>query len=393
MSIIPTDPIWIEQDVELAELCERWSQQAAIAVDTEFMRSDTFYPIAGLLQIGDGTGCYLIDPLAIQDFEPLRQLLLNPAVTKVLHACSEDLEVFQHWLGLVPEPVFDTQLGAAFAGLGFSLGYAPLVKALLNIEIPKSETRSDWLQRPLAVAQLKYAALDVAHLLVVYGKLLPMLREKERLDWVKEDCAELVHNARKEPNFDHYYTKVGSAWKLRRRELAILQRLCHWREVEARSRDLPRNRLAKENALWEIARGHVTQVDALQAIGDLPRRTVERYGEHLVSLVKAVLAENDESAWPQRLPPPLGREHGPMLKALRHHVRARAQKLQVPPELLVRKREYEALVRSGLESGDYRLPERLRGWRYPVVGEELLALAEQFQTAPLIEPQPGESHA
>src|SRR5690625_6556645 len=142
------------------------------------MRSDTFYPIAGLLQIGDGTGCYLIDSLAIQDFEPLRQLLLNPAVTKVLHACSEDLEVYHHWLGLVLDPVFDTQLGAAFAGLGFSRGYAPLVKALLNIEIPKSETRSDWLQRPLAVAQLKYAALDVAHLLVVYGKLLPMRSEE-----------------------------------------------------------------------------------------------------------------------------------------------------------------------------------------------------------------------
>src|SRR5690625_6227152 len=101
------------------------------------MRSDTFYPIAGLLQIGDGTGCYLIDPLAIQDFEPLRQLLLNPAVTKVLHACSEDLEVFQHWLGLVPEPVFDTQLGAAFAGLGFSLGYAPLSKRYSISRYPK----------------------------------------------------------------------------------------------------------------------------------------------------------------------------------------------------------------------------------------------------------------
>ena len=387
MSIIPTDPIWIEHDTELAELCARWSQQAAIAVDTEFMRSDTFYPIAGLLQIGDGTGCYLIDPLAIKNFEPLRQLFLNPAVTKVLHACSEDLEVFQHWLGLVPEPLFDTQIAAAFAGLGFSLGYAPLIKALLNIEIPKSETRSDWLQRPLAVAQLKYAALDVAHLLVVYGKLLPILKEQERLPWVKDDCADLVRNARKEPDFDNYYTKVGSAWKLRRRELAILQRLCHWREVEARTRDLPRNRIAKENALWEIARGQVTELDALQAITDLPRRTVERYGEHIASLVKAVQAENDESSWPQRLPPPLGREHGPMLKALRNQVRARAQQLQVPPELLVRKREYEALVRSGLESGDYRLPERLRGWRHQVVGEELLALAEEFEPVPLAEPE------
>src|SRR5690625_7563309 len=105
------------------------------------MRSDTFYPIAGLLQIGDGTGCYLIDPLAIQGFEPLRQLLLNPAVTKVLHACSEDLEVFQNWLGLVPEPVFDKQLGGAFAGLGFFLGSPSLVDRVLYIDVIRTGTR------------------------------------------------------------------------------------------------------------------------------------------------------------------------------------------------------------------------------------------------------------
>lgn len=167
--LIPTEPIWIEQDTELAELCQRWRQQAAIAVDTEFMRTSTFYPIAGLIQIGDGKGCYLIDPLAIQDFTPLRDLLLDESVTKVLHSCSEDLVVFQRLLGIVPAPLFDTQIAAAFAGYGFSLGYAGLVKAVLNTEIPKEETRSDWLQRPLSVAQLKYAALDVAHMLIVYG--------------------------------------------------------------------------------------------------------------------------------------------------------------------------------------------------------------------------------
>src|SRR5690606_1721940 len=170
--LIPTEPIWIAQDSELAELCARWRQQAALAIDTEFMRSETFYPIAGLLQFGVGKVCYLIDPLAINDFEPLRELLLDEAVTKVLHSCSEDLEVFQRWLNVVPAPLFDTQIAAAFAGYGFSLGYAGLIKAVLNIEIPKEETRSDWLQRPLSVAQLKYAALDVAHMLIVYGKLL-----------------------------------------------------------------------------------------------------------------------------------------------------------------------------------------------------------------------------
>jgi ribonuclease D len=386
MSIIPTDPIWIDQDAELAELCERWSQQAAIAVDTEFMRSDTFYPIAGLIQVGDGKGCYLIDPLAISDFEPLKQLMLNPGVTKVLHACSEDLEVFQRLLGLVPEPIFDTQIAAAFAGLGFSLGYAGLVNALLKIDIPKSETRSDWLQRPLALAQLKYAALDVAHLLVIYGKLLQTLKEKERLQWVVDDCAELVRNARQEPDFNSYYTKVGSAWKLRRRELAILQKLCHWREAEARARDMPRNRLAKENALWEIARWQPADLTGLKRINDLPSRTAERYGEQLLAIVKAALEEDDESAWPERLPAPLGREHAPLLKAFKRQVRARAHQLQVPPELLVRKREYEALVRSGFETGDYRLPERLKGWRHHIVGEELLALAEELEAARAAEP-------
>ncbi|HEY0892485.1 MAG TPA: ribonuclease D, partial [Cellvibrio sp.] len=168
--LIPSEPIWIDQDDQLTELCAVWRKQAAIAVDTEFMRSDTFYPIAGLLQIGDGKGCYLIDPLAIKNLAPLRELMLDTAVTKVLHSCSEDLEVFQRWLGVVPAPLFDTQIAAAFAGLGFSLGYSGLVKNLLTIEIPKDETRSDWLQRPLSVAQLNYAALDVAHMLVVYGK-------------------------------------------------------------------------------------------------------------------------------------------------------------------------------------------------------------------------------
>jgi ribonuclease D len=138
--LISTEPVWIDQADQLASLCAKWQQQASIAVDTEFMRSDTFYPKVGLLQIGDGKACYLIDPLAIQDLQPLRDLLVNPQVTKVLHSCSEDMEVFQTWLQLVPNPIFDTQIAAAIAGLGYSLSYANLVKQLLNTEIPKDET-------------------------------------------------------------------------------------------------------------------------------------------------------------------------------------------------------------------------------------------------------------
>ncbi len=385
MTTIPTEPIWIEDSVELAELCERWRQQGAVAIDTEFMRSDTFYPIAALIQVGDGRGCYLLDPLAIGDFEPLRALMLDTSVTKVMHSCSEDLEVFQRLLDVVPKPIFDTQIGAAFAGLGFSIGYANLINSLLGIELPKGETRSDWLQRPLSQAQLKYAALDVAHMLVIYGKLLQTLKDSERLQWVRDDCAELVRAARETPQLNNYYTKLGSAWKLRRRELTVLQCLCQWRETEARARDLPRNRLVKEAGLWELARWQPEDFVGLQRLKEVPPRLIKEDGEQLLALIKAA-QESDEATWPERLAAPLGREDAPLLKTLKSHVRAQAEVLDLPPELLVRKREYEALVRSGFDQGDYQLPERLLGWRYTVIGESLLSYARDLAAS-----QPGSS--
>lgn len=373
--LIPTEPIWIDQDDQLAELCAIWRQQAAIAVDTEFMRSETFYPIAGLLQIGDGKGCYLIDPLAITNNDPLRELLLDPAVTKVLHSCSEDLEVFQRWLGIVPAPLFDTQIAAAFAGLGFSLGYSGLVKSLLGIEIPKDETRSDWLQRPLSIAQLKYAALDVAHMLVVYGKLLQLLKANDRLEWVKSDCADLVANARKQDDFSDAYQKVGFAWKLRPLELSILRDLCIWREREARARDIPRNRLIKEPALWEIARKKIQDLAHLQKVPDIPARTVKNDGEIILQIVSGAL-HGAESSWPVRLDPPLAQSEGPLMKNLKNFVRDFAEQQQIPAEILIRKKDYEFIVRSGMKGGEYQLPARLQGWRYGLIGEGLLRIAQ-----------------
>lgn len=369
--LIPSEPIWIDQDDQLAELCAGWRNQAAIAVDTEFMRSDTFYPIAGLLQIGDGKGCYLIDPLAIKNLAPLRELMLDTAVTKVLHSCSEDLDVFQCWLAVVPAPLFDTQVAAAFAGLGFSLGYSTLVKNVLGIEIPKDETRSDWLQRPLSVAQLKYAALDVAHMLVVYGKLLQLLKTSERLEWVKSDCADLVANARKAEDYNDAYQKVGFAWKLRPQELAILKQLCIWREREARARDLPRNRLIKEPSLWEIARKKIQDVAHLSKVPDIPSRTLKHDADTILNLVSGALLL-DESAWPARLDPPLAQSEGPLMKALKNYVREYAEQTQLPPEVLIRKKDYESLVRSGMNGGEYQLPSRLLGWRFGLIGEGLL---------------------
>lgn len=376
--LIPTDPIWIDSDDELEALCTRWRQQAAIAVDTEFMRSSTFYPIAGLIQVGDGKGCYLIDPLAITRFDALRELMLDEKVTKVFHSCSEDLEVFQCLLNCVPSPVFDTQLAAAFAGFGFSIGYAGLVKATLLHEIPKEETRSDWLQRPLSVAQLKYAALDVAHMLVVYGKLLQILKAADRLGWVRDDCAELVQQARQPDDYAQAWKKVGFAWKLRGAELAILRDLCIWRETEARARDIPRNRLIKEPALWEIARKQPKDAAGLQRIDDIPQRTLQEDSERLLHIVRDSGA-TPSAACPERPEPPLAKSEGPLMKALKNCTRERAEALALPPEVLVRKKEYEFIVRSGLKGREYALPDRLLSWRYEVIGKYLLDVTRHPQ--------------
>ena len=381
--LIATDPIWITQNNELAELCERLRKQAAIAVDTEFMRSDTFYPIAALIQIGDGVQSYLIDPLTITEFSPLRELFLDESVTKVLHSCSEDIEVFECLLGIVPSPIFDTQIAAAFTGFGFSLGYAPLIKAVLNTEIPKDETRSDWLQRPLSSAQIKYAALDVAHMLIVFGKFLQILKTSERLQWVKDDCADLVINARKPENFNDAYYKVGFAWKLRSQELAILRDLCVWRETESRSRNIPRNRLIKEPVLWEMARKQPQDILHLQRIDDMPSRTLKNDAQTLLDIIRTAAASEAET-WPQRLEPPLAQTEAALLKALKQFVRDTAEALNLPAEILIRKKEYETLVRSGMKSTHYELSERLQGWRFTVIGEGLLMTAQEFSTSPIL---------
>ena len=158
---------YVETRVQLLSAVEACKSAGVIALDTEFARFNTYYPIVGLIQIATRDDCFLIDPVALSDLEPLAPLLQNPGILKVFHACSEDLEVFQHALGVIPAPLFDTQIAAAVLGVGFSMSYQALVEHWLGVSLPKDQTRSDWLARPLTAQQLHYAALDVIHLLEV----------------------------------------------------------------------------------------------------------------------------------------------------------------------------------------------------------------------------------
>lgn len=361
---------WIRDDQTLAEHCRGWRELPFVALDTEFMRVDTFYPKAGLIQVGEGNRAYLIDPLLIRDWQPLAELLDDQGVVKVLHACSEDLEVLLRLTGKLPQPLFDTQLAAGYLNIGFSMGYSRLVQDVLGLELPKGETRSDWLQRPLSDTQVSYAAEDAVHLAELFSALRPRLSD-DKYAWVLEDGAELVAQLRREVEPETLYRDVKLAWKLNPQQLAVLRELCAWREREARSRDLPRNRVLREHSLWPMAKSQPDNLSALAKIDDMHPRTIRQDGQFLLDLIKRAASLPAEQ-WPQALPEPLPIEASGMLKRLRAVGQAEGERLGIAPELMLRKKTLEALLKSGFPNGPYQLPDSLRGWRRERMGQALL---------------------
>ncbi|WP_179576246.1 ribonuclease D [Pseudomonas sediminis] len=371
---------WILDDVSLAEHCAAWQAQPFVALDTEFMRVDTFYPIAGLLQVSAGDGAYLIDPLRISDWRPFAALLESPTVVKVLHSCSEDLEVFLRLTGSLPTPLFDTQLAAGYLNLGFSMGYSRLVQALLDIELPKGETRSDWLQRPLSELQVRYAAEDVLHLVEVYRALMARLAP-QKVEWILEDGAELVANLGREIAPEDAWREAKLAWKLSRQQQAVLRALCAWREREARARNQPRNRILREHSLWPLARTQPDNLVTLARIEDMHPKTVRQDGETLLQLIRDAAALPPEQ-WPEALPEPLPIEASALLKKLRVIGQQEGERLDIVPELMLRKKTLEALLKTGFPHGPYQLPDSLRGWRRELMGQALLdCLAAEGESA------------
>ncbi|GAA6166556.1 ribonuclease D [Sessilibacter corallicola] len=367
---------WVECPDSLTVLCRHWSTCPALAIDTEFVRTDTFFPEPGLIQINDGTKTYLIDPQSIGAHQALAELLCNEQVVKVMHACSEDLEIFQGCFKVLPRPVFDTQIAAAFAGFGFSLGYASLVRELMDIELPKDATRSNWLLRPLADVQKRYAALDVEHLLVVYQKLVDRLTERKMLDWVLEDCKDMLDQNQPIGTVDpEYYKKIKLAWKLNPRSLAVLKALCIWREQQARERNVPRNRILKDQIIYDMARFRPPHFAKLTTISGLNAKVLKKDGKALLDVIRD--AQDNEVDFPQRLPKPLPPQAGDMTKTLRSCVHELAEQLNLPPEILVKKQELQRLVRSILYSNTLELSDRLKhGWRANVIAEPLVTYAK-----------------
>jgi ribonuclease D len=378
----------IADDATLAACCARWLTQPALALDTEFMRVSTFYPQAALFQIADADGLWLIDPLQITDWEPLRQVMRAPGVVKVLHSCSEDLLVFHVCLGVMPVPLFDTQVAAAFLNEASAISYQNVVKLHAGIELPKGETRSDWLQRPLSAEQLVYAALDVAYLLPLWERQCERLREQGRLEWLQEDCARLMHQYDSEVSgaFDDYYLNFKAAWQFGPHQRAALQKLAAWREQRARKRDKPRSWILKDTALYGIASSLPSGKVQLSAIVDVSDNFVRFEGEQVLALIQDA-KQLPQADCPPPLPKPLSPGKKARLRRAQDYVEARATELGLPNEVLVRKRYLMALY-YGLEAkgknaaATLEVPEELQGWRAPLVLDELKKLLAGVAAAP-----------
>lgn len=345
-----------------------------LAIDTEFMRVDTYYPRFCLLQVGTAEGAWCIDPLGDVDLAMLGAWLAATRQPKLMHAARQDLEVLAPLGAGVPAPLVDTQLAAALLGLSDQIAYAAVVEQYCGVVIDKSQTRTDWSRRPLSAEQLSYAALDVIYLPRVWEAMARELDDQGKTAWLDEECARLT-GARDDAL--PAWQRVKGLTQLDGRALAIAVALAEWREDLARSADRPRNWILRDDLLLLLARRAPQRVAELAELRGLPPATVRRHGERLL----AICNEPALAAPPlPTRPPRLTTEGNRLLAECQQLVRERAAAAKVAPTLLAARRDLEQLISSEVP------PRFASGWRAAVAGDELLALRGRYRTEDLCQP-------
>lgn len=367
--------VLIDSDEALADALGELNSVSTVAVDTEFMRRNTYYPQIALLQLCAGSKAYLVDPLTITQLDGIRELLTRQSTVKLLHSCSEDLEVFRRWLGVLPEPLIDTQRGAALLGFGFGLGYRALVNEVLGIELDKGETRSDWLRRPLSESQCHYAAQDVLQLFALWPELEKRAHSAGRYDWMLEEGAEAIRAL-----FDReheLFRRVKGAGRLSQRQLAVLAKLSEWREDIAIHSDRPRGWVLEDKVCLALAQSAPKNFDDLRALDLVPVSVLKKRGDTLLACIQAGLALAAD-ALPAGNPAPLNGEQRNTLKQLRTASRQLAEELQLAPEILMSGADLELLLRR-FNGEELATPSRWAGWRDQAVIKPLHALLKAGQ--------------
>jgi ribonuclease D len=360
----------ITRNEELAEACTRLASAPYVAVDTEFMREQTFWPKLCLVQMAANGTEVLIDSLAPGlDLIPLFDLMVNEKVLKVFHSARQDIEIVHHLAGVIPHPIFDTQVAAMVCGFGEAVSYSMLVKRLLNRNLDKTSRFTDWSRRPLSERQLTYALGDVTHLRDLYPKLKAQLDQSERASWLNEEMAVLTDPATYELHPEQAWRRLKMRIKTPK-ALAVLMELAAWREREAQTQDVPRARILKDEALYDIAsQTPRTQEDlgSLRTLHNGFARSMR--GRAVLEAVTRGLQRDPTSIPPIERGEPMPPEAQAVVDLLRVLLKARAGSHGVAPKLIATSDELEEIARSD----DTDAPV-LRGWRKKLFGDDALAL-------------------
>jgi len=363
----------IETTADLEAACKELAKSEFITIDTEFLRETTFWPELCLIQMASPTTEVLVDPLAKGlDLKPFFELMANPAVLKVFHAARQDIEIIYNRGGLIPHPIFDTQVAAMVCGFGDSVSYDQLVNRTKGVQIDKSSRFTDWSRRPLSEKQLDYALADVTHLRDVYLYLKAELEREGRSSWLREEMD--ILEARE--TYDMHPDDAWQRLKMRLRkpqELAILKYVAAWREREARSRNVPRSRVLKDDAIYEIAQQQPKDAEALGRLRTIPKG-LERSaaGIAVVEAVNAALAlpKAEMPHAPRQTQPPEGAAAAAeLLKVL---LKLISEKHGVAPKVIANSEDLDRIAAEG-EKAEVAA---LHGWRRELFGEPALQLIQ-----------------
>jgi ribonuclease D len=367
MTELPKDPLFVDTESGLADLCEKLRGQPVLALDTEFLREKTYYAQLCLLQVAAEGVIACVDPLAL-DMTPLLDIIYDPNVVKVMHSARQDMEIFFDLRGDVPRPLFDSQIAATLMGFGEQVGYANLVQQMLGVTLDKGATRTDWSQRPLDAEQVSYAADDVRYLFTLYHQQLDSLTNKGRIEWLQDDFDEMSDLATYSPAPEKLWKRVKGAQKLSSPQLAVLRGLAVWREERAQASNRPRRWILKDDVMVDLARRSPANLASLAKIRGVEERLLSRHGEALLQLVVDAKA-TDPEGWPARKQNRrLNTEQDAVVDLLMAVLRLRGHQHDVSPALLASRKQLELLV------GGETLSPVLQGWRAGLVGNDIEAV-------------------
>ncbi|MEW6992080.1 ribonuclease D [Colwelliaceae bacterium 6441] len=371
---------YIENDEGLVSLCQQLSKAKILTVDTEFVRTRTLYPKLGLLQVCDGHVVALIDPITISDLTPFWQLLTNKNIEKVIHACSEDLEVFLTQANCRPVNLIDSQVMMSFLGHGLSLGYAATVKHYLDIDLDKSDSRTDWTKRPLSASQIEYAGADVKYLYLLFSQLKNELAQTPWLEAAQQETELMIERKFTPIDDSQLYKNVKMSWRLNAKQLNSLKFLSQWRYQQAKKRDLPISFVAKDQTIMGVAQSLPNSVGAMAGIEGVDLLDVRHKGKAMLAVLKQAeqVAVEQYPAKIKRLDEYPGYKQ--TFKKVKAFIASIAKTHQQQIEVFASKKQINQFLswhyQLNDEGPDEGKVDVLRGWRLEMFGAQLLTQAK-----------------